>query len=172
MKLPLRLALALSACIAGVILVGCDKADQSTDSTLNEELGQRLSFLGAVIPLEKGPGDDQFFLTFDNINGVTYDRPDNPMLVISPTDLVDEAEIGIRTFDEIAATYASILAVDRLAVYTNDANDTVVSIGDSIQGKPGPPSPTTRCPAPVVSKPPASTCRSPARVYASLPSDA
>ena len=36
------------------------------------------------------------------------------MLVISPTDLVDAARIGVRTFDEIDATYASILGVNRL----------------------------------------------------------
>ncbi len=95
-----------------------------TDATLIQELGQPLSVLGAVIALEKGPEDDQFFLTFDNINGATYDRPDLPMLVISPVDLVNEAQIGIRTFDEIAATYSSILNVDRLATYTNDAGDT------------------------------------------------
>ena len=104
-----------------------------TDATLNEELGQPLSVLGAVIALEKGPEDDQFFLTFDNINGAIYDRPLNPMLVISPTDLVDEAQIGIRTFDEIAATYASILSVDRLATYTNDANDTAAHVDITYQ---------------------------------------
>ena len=48
--------------------------DQSTDSTLNVELGQPLSVLGAVIPLEKGPEDDQFFLTFDDIDGTLF-RP-------------------------------------------------------------------------------------------------
>jgi hypothetical protein len=84
--------------------------DQSTDSSLNGELlGQPLSVLGAVIPLEKGPEDDQFFLTFDDINGVLYDRPELPMLVVSPTDLEDAARIGIRTFDEIDATYSTIL---------------------------------------------------------------
>jgi len=93
---------------------------QATDSTLNDELGQPLSVLGAVIALEKGPQDDQFFLTFDNINGVLYDRPANAMLVVTPTDLPDAARIGVRTFDEIDASYASILGVDRLMVYTND----------------------------------------------------
>jgi hypothetical protein len=92
---------------------------QTTDSTQNvEPLGQPLSVLGAVIPLEKGPEDDQFFLTFDNINGVLYDRPEDPMLVITPVDLSPAAKIGIRTFDEIAATYGAILEVDRLMVYT------------------------------------------------------
>jgi len=93
---------------------------QTTDSMKNEELGQPLSILGAVIPLEKGPGDDQFFLTFDNIDGVLFDRPENPVLVITPTDLPPAARIGIRTFDEIAATYGEILEIDRLMVYTTN----------------------------------------------------
>jgi hypothetical protein len=93
---------------------------EATDSSLNQELGQPLSVLGAVIPLEKGPGDDQFFLTFDNINGVLYDRPENPMLVITPADLPEAPKVGIRTFDEIAATYAAILEIDRLMVYTTN----------------------------------------------------
>jgi hypothetical protein len=94
---------------------------QTTDSSQNVELlGQPLSVLGAVIPLEKGPEDDQFFLTFDNINGALYDRPEDPMLVITPGDLPAAAKIGIRTFDEIAATYGTILEVDRLMVYTSN----------------------------------------------------
>ncbi len=106
---------------------------QSTDSSLNQELGQPLSVLGAVIPLEKGPEDDQFFLTFDNINGTLYNRQDAPMLVVSPIDLPDAAKIGIRTFDEIDATYAAILGVDRLMVYTNDANDTAAHVDETYQ---------------------------------------
>jgi hypothetical protein len=86
---------------------------------LIQELGQPLSALGAVFALEQGPDVDQFFLTFDNINGATYSRPDNPMLVISPTNLVDASQIGVRTFDEIDATYASILEVDRLQQFAH-----------------------------------------------------
>ena len=60
---------------------------ESTNPALNEELGQPLMVnslqLGAVIPLEKGPEDDQFFLTFDNLNGATYARPEDPMLVVT-----------------------------------------------------------------------------------------
>ena len=95
--------------------------DESTNSALNEELGQPLSVLGAVIPLEKGPADDQFFLTFDDIDGVVYNRPIPPMLVVTPKDLPDASSIGVRTFDEIDATYAAILGVDRLRVYTSNS---------------------------------------------------
>jgi len=94
---------------------------QTTDPLLNEELGQPLLtnnlLLGAVVPLEKGPEDDQFFLTFDNIAGATYNRPEDPMLVVTPTDLPPASQIGTRTFDEIDASYSAILSVDRLIQY-------------------------------------------------------
>ena len=105
---------------------------QATDSTKNEELGQPLSVLGAVVPLEKGPGDDQFFLTFDNIDGVLYDRPEDPVLVITPTDLPPSARIGVRTFDEIAATYGEILEIDRLMVYTANG-ETAAHVDETYQ---------------------------------------
>lgn len=79
-----------------------------------EELGQPLSRLGAVLPLEKGPADDEFFLTFDRLAGSTYSRADDPMLVIVPSDLDPASKIGIKTFDEIDATYAAVTGVDRM----------------------------------------------------------
>ncbi len=88
--------------------------DQTLSASLFEELGQPLSMLGAVIPLEKGPSDDQFFLTFDDIDGVVYNRQYPSMLTITPTDLPPASRVGVRTFDEIAATYASILELDPL----------------------------------------------------------
>ena len=91
--------------------------DQTLSASLFQELGQPLSPLGAVIPLEKGPDDDQFFLTFDDINGAVYNRQDPPMLTITPSDLPPAPHIGVRTFDEIAATYAAILEVDPLIQY-------------------------------------------------------
>lgn len=106
--------------------------NENTDSLLNQELGQPLSLLGAVIPLEKGPEDDLFFLTFDDIDGVVYDRPDDPTLVITPADLPESARVGIRTFDEIAASYGSILDVDRLMVYTANG-DTAAHVDETFQ---------------------------------------
>ena len=106
--------------------------DQTTDSTLDAELGQPLSVLGAVISLEKGPEDDLFFLTFDDIDGALYDRPENPMLVITPTDTDPAARIGVRTFDEIDATYASVLEIDRLMVYTANG-DTAAHVDETYQ---------------------------------------
>ena len=93
--------------------------DQTLDlatATL-DELGQSLSPLGAVLPLEKGPEDDVFFLTFDNIDGVIFNRQQDPML--QEADYIATAEerasdIGIRTFDEIDATYAAITGISRV----------------------------------------------------------
>ena len=76
------------------------------------ELGQPLSSLGAVLPLEKGPQDDEFFLTFDVLAGNSFNRPDYPMLVITGTDLAPASHIGLRTFDEINATLSEITGID------------------------------------------------------------
>ncbi len=81
-------------------------------ASLFGELGQPLSPLGAVVPLEKGPQDDEFFLTFDRLADDIFSRTDDPTLVITPTDLDPAADIGIRTFDEINATFAAVTGVD------------------------------------------------------------
>jgi len=93
--------------------------DQTLSAALFQELGQPLSALGAVIPVEKGPAEDQFFLTFDDLDGVIYNRQDAPTLIITPTDLTPASQVGIRTFDEIDASYSSILELDRLIVYSS-----------------------------------------------------
>ena len=85
------------------------------DGTLFEELGQPLAIIGAVLPLEKGPDSDEFFLTFDSLGNSSYDRDEYPMAVITPVDVPLEeraARIGVRTFDEINATYAAVTGVD------------------------------------------------------------
>lgn len=76
------------------------------------DLGQPLSPLGAVLPLEKGPSDDEFFLTFDRLAGETFVRTAAPPLVIMPEDLPPAERIGVRTFDEINATMAAVTGVD------------------------------------------------------------
>ncbi|MBT8102137.1 MAG: LamG domain-containing protein, partial [Gammaproteobacteria bacterium] len=89
--------------------------DDTLSAALFEELGQPLSTLGAVVPLEKGPQNDEFFLTFDNLNGLLYNRPEDPPLVITPVDLDPASHIGVRTFDEIDATFAAITGISRTA---------------------------------------------------------
>jgi len=83
------------------------------------ELGQPLSALGAVIPLEKGPENDEFFLTFDVLSNNTFARDEDPVLVITPSDLDPAPHIGVRTFDEIDATFSAITGVDRMIEYSD-----------------------------------------------------
>ena len=86
--------------------------DDMLSAQLFVELGQPLSTLGAVLPLEKGPDTDEFFLTFDRLATFSFSRQPDPMLVITPTDLTPASHIGMRTFDEINATYAAVTGVD------------------------------------------------------------
>jgi hypothetical protein len=82
------------------------------DATLFQELGQPLSQLGAVLPLDQGPDLDLFFLTFDRLAGNSFTRQADPTLVITENDLPPSSQIGMRTFDEINATFASATEVN------------------------------------------------------------
>ncbi|MBT8097054.1 MAG: LamG domain-containing protein [Woeseia sp.] len=86
--------------------------DTSLSASLFGELGQPLSDLGAVLPLEKGPEDDEFFLTFDLLGDESYARTGEPPLIITPEDLPGAQRFGVRTFDEINATMAAVTDVD------------------------------------------------------------
>jgi hypothetical protein len=78
------------------------------------EAGQTLLELGTVLPLEKGPDEDEFFLTFDQIGTNTYNRPAPTVPPASaPQDLAAASDIGVRTFDEISATMAAITGVSQ-----------------------------------------------------------
>lgn len=85
------------------------------DDTLDYQefgpLGQPLASIGAVIPLERGPDDDEFFLTFDLLGSESYVRTDDPPLVINEGDLPPAQRIGVRTFDEINATMSAVTGV-------------------------------------------------------------
>jgi hypothetical protein len=85
--------------------------DDTLSASLFAELGQPLSDLGAVIPLEKGPADDEFFLTFDLLGTETYARTDDPPLVVTQSDLPAAQRVGVRTFDEINATMSTLTGV-------------------------------------------------------------
>ena len=87
--------------------------DEMLTYTLFGELGQPLSDLGAVVPLEKGVQDDEFFLTFDLLGTQSFVRTDDPPLVIVAQDIIPAApRVGVRTFDEINATFAEVTTVD------------------------------------------------------------
>jgi len=84
-----------------------------TGASYDVATGQMLSTIGTVIPLEKGPESDEFFLTFDAIGTRTYSRPkpETPAPP-APVDLGEMAEVGVRTFDEINATMAKLTGVN------------------------------------------------------------
>ena len=77
-----------------------------------EELGQPLSQIGAVIPLQNGPDRDEFFLTFETLGPESNVFVDDPTLVIVEGDRAEVERFGVRTFDEINASMAAITGVD------------------------------------------------------------
>jgi hypothetical protein len=85
--------------------------DDMLSATEFGELGQPLSSMGAVLPLEKGPEDDEFFLTFDVLASNSFSRPADPTLVLTQTDRAPSSHVGLRTFDEINATYSEVTLV-------------------------------------------------------------
>lgn len=86
--------------------------NNTLSASLFQELGQPLSSIGAVVPLEKGPDDDEFFLTFEVLGSESNVYVDDPELVIVETDLPPAQRFGVRMFDEINATMAAITTVD------------------------------------------------------------
>ncbi|VAW84899.1 FIG00702062: hypothetical protein [hydrothermal vent metagenome] len=74
--------------------------------------GQQLSALGTVIALEKGPDQDEFFLTFERLgaetNVVIEAAPTAPA---APPDADPVSDIGLRTFEEISNSMSIITGV-------------------------------------------------------------
>jgi mono/diheme cytochrome c family protein len=80
-------------------------------SNYQKGTGQLLSNTGAVISLDKGPVDDLFFLTFEKIGTRSHTVTEAPP--VDPTFAADAAQpdAGLRTFDELNATYAKLTGV-------------------------------------------------------------
>ena len=85
----------------------------SSQSTMNDLGGRMLSRQGTIIPVQKGPELDEFFLTFDQLNDSLSSRnpPEDPVFA-TPIDLEAQSEIGIRNFAEINASMATLTGVD------------------------------------------------------------
>jgi len=84
----------------------------NTDQNYVAGAGAPLSELGALVPLDQGPDADQFFVTFDRIGAVEYDRP----AVVAPDPAPEvpageQSDIGVRTFDEVNATLSQLTGV-------------------------------------------------------------
>jgi hypothetical protein len=73
---------------------------------------QFLSRLGAVVALEKGPTEDEFFLTFERIGSATHVVTEPvPLTPAPPPDQPRPAELGVRHFAEINATMSRLTGV-------------------------------------------------------------
>ncbi|MCP5328295.1 MAG: LamG domain-containing protein [Steroidobacteraceae bacterium] len=84
-----------------------------TESNYTPADGQRLSDVGTVIALEKGPESDLFFLSFERIGERTHARVEPaPAAPAPPVDATEiAADIGLRTFEEIYATMSAVTTV-------------------------------------------------------------
>ncbi len=107
-------------------------------------LGQRLSSIGTVIALQKGPDSDEFFLTFDVLGSHTNVRLDPvPLAPAPPADVRRPADIGLRVFDEINATMSNLTgvspqtpAVKATFATVKQALPTIESIDTFVSGHP------------------------------------
>jgi hypothetical protein len=83
-----------------------------TDATYSTTSGQVLSTLGTVVPLEKGPDNDVFFLSFEVIGGNSNVRTEPaPLTPPPPPDGVPQPDIGVRVFDDINATMSQVTGI-------------------------------------------------------------
>jgi hypothetical protein len=82
-----------------------------TDANYAATSGQLLSDVGTVIGLQKGPLSDQFFLTFDRIGTRTFARTPVTGVTQQPVDLTPQADIGIRTFEQLNQSMSKLTGV-------------------------------------------------------------
>jgi hypothetical protein len=87
------------------------------DVTINDteyaiEGRQTMSRLGAVVALEKGPTEDEFFLTFERLGNATHVVTEpTPLTPAPPTGGDRPSELGIRDFAEINGTMSKLTGV-------------------------------------------------------------
>lgn len=82
------------------------------DATYAVEGLQYLSTLGTVVPLEKGPTLDEFFLTFEVLGSSTNVVVEaDPAPLPEPPDQPRDPELGIRDFAEINATMSLMTGI-------------------------------------------------------------
>lgn len=97
---------------------GVGQAYANLDVEINSgnyvEGGVVLSELGTIIPLEKGPEYDQFFLTFE-IAGTNQNEfiEASPSAPADPADIAGQTTIGLRHYEEINNTLAALTGVPK-----------------------------------------------------------
>lgn len=89
-----------------------------TDANFTAGVGQKLSSVGTVIALQKGPDSDLFFLSFDQIGNSMHVRtPPAAPQPATPADKPESSQLGVRVFSEINASMSEITGVS-----VNDPN--------------------------------------------------
>lgn len=82
------------------------------DDQYSAATGQLLSSVGTIIPVEQGPTSDEFFLCFDQLGTRTNVCSEFTAGVRpTPVDGTVVSDIGVKKFDAINATMASITGV-------------------------------------------------------------
>ncbi|MDH5611417.1 MAG: LamG domain-containing protein [Gammaproteobacteria bacterium] len=108
----MRIAINGREAAAGQAFANIDTSVNSSSGYDFTNNGQFLSTQGTIIPLEKGSGSDEFFLTFEVLG--SNNNPFIEALPIAPS-AADDAEpvsdIGLRTFEEINATMSAVTGV-------------------------------------------------------------
>jgi len=93
------------------------QAYRNLDVTINDseyaiDGRQYLSPLGTVIAIEKGPAQDEFFLTFERLGDSTNVVVEAaPAIPAPPPDIARGPEVGIRNFAEVNATMARLTGI-------------------------------------------------------------
>jgi hypothetical protein len=101
-----------------------------TDDEYSPATGFPISPVGTVIPLELGPALDEFYLCFDQLGTQTDSCSAFSQAVpVSPVYSTRPSDIGVRTFDSINATLASITGV---SPNQNQVKGTFTSIRQSL----------------------------------------
>jgi hypothetical protein len=102
--------------------------------TYTAAAGQQMSPIGTVIGLEKGVLDDLFFLSFERIGTRSHAAAPPPVPVPpTPVDSAPESDVGLRTFDELNATFAKITGVSPTNARVSATYDTVKQSLPSIE---------------------------------------
>jgi hypothetical protein len=73
--------------------------------------GQSLSSVGAVIASALGVDTDMFFLSFDRIGSKTHVHTDPTPAIPAPVDSPPAPDVGVRSFQEVNVTLATITGV-------------------------------------------------------------
>ncbi|MDT0629915.1 LamG domain-containing protein [Alteromonas sp. W364] len=85
------------------------------------ELGMPLSTQGTIIPVLKGPVQDEFFLTFEVLGDSVSSRPAAEIPVAAPpVDLPPQSDIGIRNFAEVNASMSALTGVSASQTQVNE----------------------------------------------------